>query len=489
MSKIINILKQNKNLAPIIFIIAIFLFLSIPHLSDSFIHFNEDNDALYGNAAANWVHFGIFKLKFGMVGNYLNSLPEKLSFYTHHPSFFILPTYLLYQIFGINELTTRLAPLIFALFTIVIFFFLIFEITKNRMLAVLSAFFLATFPALTFYGKMLDQEIFILFFAILSFYLFIKLKETDQKIYFWLLLISLFFGNLCGWHFYFIPLIIWFLSLINKNFYHKKLLLFLIPLIVLFSLALIFSHLYLLGGTEAFKDLFSAFGMRSQMIPLNFWFKRLWVILKINFPALIVVLGFGWLIYSLIKYFKEKQLNWTVILFLHPFLITIIFKQWVTHPYGPFYFTPFFAFAFAQFVYFLFEKLKRNKKNEEVAYLVLFGLIMLQFYWAINGLKFFDKNLVLNQSTIEFLKNIRNQIKSSDLCLGQNATGIGYGAIFSFYLQKPLASSPDCIEKNVPQAIIFNPQLGDFYLNETKKFENAGYKPLSCGGLICLMEK
>ncbi len=485
-----NSLKNEKNIfIGLIIISCLFLFLSTNNLSAPFIHFNEDNNALYGNAAANWSNYGLFNLKLGIVGSYLDKMPDNIFFYTHHPSFFILPTFIIYKIFGITEITTRLIPFLLAFLSIFIFFFLIKEITKNNIISLISTFIFAISPALTFYGKMLDQEIFILFFALLSFLFFLKFKNTSKKIYFYNLLISIFFGNLCGWHFYFIPFIIWLIILLDKQVPKRKLLSFLIPAIVILSLALIFFHLYILNGIDAIKDLFNAFNLRTQGLPFNYWIQRIWSILKLNFPWPLIILSLFWLIFSIFKAVKNKKISWDIILFAFPFLITIIFKQWVTHPYGPFYFLPFIAFSGGCILNSIYKSLKKNKEDKEFAIILFIIFLIGQFYLGFTGLKFFDKNLILDDSTITFIKEIKNEVQQNDICLGKDPTGIGYNAIISFYLQKPLDSSPECLKKEIPYALIFNPNLGDFFIAETQNFENAGYQPLQCNGILCFMKK
>jgi len=473
----------------LILILVINLFLLLRNISAPFIRFNEDNNAVYGLAANNWLKFGIFKLKFGMAIHWLTSLEEKITYYTNHPDLFVLPTLFFYKFFGISELTTRISPLIFSIFSLILFFFLIYEVYKDYFLSFLSTFIFATLPALTFYGKMLDPEIFVLFFSLLSFYLFFKIKNTGKKFLFYLFFLTTFLGNFMGWHFYFNPLIIWFLILLDKNYPKRKLFLVLIPLILLFSFSLTLYHFYILGGEEALVGLKEGFIIRTSGLPLAFWLNRIWFLLKLNFTLPICILGLFWLVYSIFKFFQNKKIILDLTLFLFPLLVTLIFRQWVTHPYGPFYYLAFFSLATGKILYLFGVKLSEILKSEIVPLVLIIFLLVGQFYSGFNALKFFDKNLILDKESVEFLKEIKNDFNPSSICLGRDQSGLGYGQIFSFYLKTKYFSPPNCFEEKIPLAIIFHPQLGEFYDKETQLFLENNYQPINCKGIICLLQK
>lgn len=471
-------------------ILATNLFLILKNISDPFIRFNEDNNAVYGLAAENWLKFGISKLKLGIVPYWLPSLEEKITYYTNHPGLFILPTLFFYKFFGINELTTRLSPLIFSILSLCLFFFLIYEVYRNYLLSFLSTFIFATLPALTFYGKMLDHEIFVLFFSLLSFYLFFKIKNTNKKfLFFSAFFLTIFIGNFMGWHFYFVPLIIWSLIFFDKNYPKRKLFLISIPFILLFSFSLTLFHFYILGGERALITLKESFIYRTSALPWDFWFERIYFLLKLNFTGPIVFLGFFWLIFILFKSFKEKRINLDLALFLFPFLVTFIFRQWVTHPYGPFYYLPFFSLAAGKILYLFGLKLRDLSKNEIFSLILILVLLAGQFYSGLTSLRFFDQNLILDKESVEFLKEIKNNFNPQQVCLGRDHTGLGYGAIFSFYLKTKLFSLPQCLEEEIPLGIIFHPQLGNFYMKEAQLFFENNYQLINCKGVICFLQK
>lgn len=488
--------SSNKKII-IFFLVVLILFVSIflsgKNITDPFIRFNEDNNALYGIAAYNWSNFGFLELKMGMATSWMNGLNEKINYYTHHPSLFLLPTALIYKFFGFSEFTTRISPIIFSLLSIIIFFLLVLEVYKKYFLALVSSFILATLPAMTFYGKMLDQEIFIFFFALLAFYLFFKIKNNPgKKLFVYLIFPTILIGNFIGWHFYFISIIIWLLILVDKNYPKRKLFIVLIPLISLFSLFLIIYHFYILGGEQAILDLKRAFFNRTSDINIlsKPWLNRMYFLFKLNFTLPIILLGLGWLVYFFLKPFKNGKINLGYILLLFPLLVTFIFGQWVTHPYGPFYFAAFFSFAAGEILYFGYNQLVKISKKKIFSFSLIIFLLIIQFYSGLNGLKFFDEKLILSKKSIELLKEVKNDFNPKSICQGRDPTGIGYNSIFSFYLKMKVKIIPpsQCLEEKTDFAIIFRPQFGKSFKKEAQLFTENGYQYIKCKGEICLLE-
>jgi 4-amino-4-deoxy-L-arabinose transferase-like glycosyltransferase len=487
---------NKKTVIPLlILVLLINIFLIERNISEPFIRFNEDNNAVYGLAAQNWLKFGLLNLKLGMVTYWLDNLSQEIRYYTNHPGLFVLPTLFFYKFLGVSEFTTRLSPLIFSLFSIILFFLLIYEVYKDYLLSFLSSFIFATLPALTFYGKMLDHEIFVLFFVLLSFYLFFKIKNTNwtppnrHPFLIYLFFLTIFIGNFVGWHFYFVPLIIWFLILLDKNYPKRKLFLILTPLILLLSFSLTIYHFYILGGGQALSGLKGAFITRTSALPLAFWLNQIYFLLKLNLTLPILLLGLFWLVYSIFKLFQNKKITLDLALFLFPLLVTLIFRQWVTHPYGPFYYLAFFSLATGKVLYLFGSRLSEISKNEIFPLILITLLLGGQFYSGFIALKFFDQNLILDKESIEFLKEIKNDFNPRPICLGRDQSGLGYGQIFSFYLKTRVLSSPQCLKKAIPSAIIFHPQMGEFYEKEAQLFLENGYQPKKCQGIICLLEK
>ncbi len=466
-------------------------FLIFKNVFDPFLRFNEDNNALYGLAVENWLRFGIFKLKLGMACYWLENLKEKINFYVHHPDLFLLPTFFLSKFFGMSEFITRLSPIIFTFFSILLFFFLVLLWSKDLSLAFFSTFTFATLPATTFYGKMLDHEIFVLFFSLLSLYLLFKFKTNPNEKFIFLLISSLFLGSFSGWHFYFIPALFLIYIFFDKHFPKRRYLLFLIPLIEIVAFSLTLFHFYLLNGKEAFSDLKNAFFVRTSAQPFSLWLDRIFFCLKINFTLPVVFVGFFLIFVFLFESLEKKEISLSLLFFAFPFLVTLVFKQWVLHPYGVFYFLPYFSLSAGKAI----SEIKKvlEKKSRARSFVLVLILLIFLFYSNLKALSFFDRNLVVDRETIDFLEEIKTKFQPEKICLGRETSGIGYHAIFSFYLKISLLSSPDCQNK-IPFAIVFRPttektERNEFLKNEIEQFLKNDYQLIDCRGIICLLKK
>lgn len=173
---------------------------------------------------------------------------------------------------------------------------------------------------------------------------------------------------------------------------------------------------------------------------------------------------------------------------IFPILILFVFKQWSTHPYGVIFFSPIFSLFIGALFY------EGFKKNLLLAFLLIILIFFLGTYFSVKGLSNFYRFLILGPKDINVLKELKNQVKDDEVCLGQNQMGLYCGGIAMWYLRKNIQFSPKCLEdenklKNLKLAIVFHPQLGQFYLNETNNFLNKNFKPLGCAELWCILQK
>ncbi|MEO0119169.1 MAG: glycosyltransferase, partial [candidate division WOR-3 bacterium] len=480
----------------LIFIIFIYTLLASLNLNKHFINVTSDVNGENGLAVINWLNAGILNLKFGKyVNGYLensnfNFQNIRNDFYTHHPVFYLLPTYILYKIFGISEITTRSGVFLVYLISIVFFFLALQKIFNNYFYSFLASLIFVLLPGTIYYGTTFELAVFSLPTALTTFSLFTFYYFSKKKSYFYLLLVSIFLGGLMGWFYFFMPASIWFYLLFdkNKNFEkEKKLLLIVLPLISLLVFSINLFHIYIIKGTYGFQDLKEAFLNRSQRIPLNNWLKVIYSRMELNFNKLFLWLGILGGILFFVSYFKKYKL--ILPLFLMPILNSLVFYQWSTHPFGVVFFLPIIAIFNGIFMVNLKEKIKNY------GVILTFLIIITGIYFSYKNLDYFiNKFLILGPADIETLKNLKNQIKNNEACLGQNQMGLYYGGIVMWYLRKNIYFSPNCLDdenkfKEIKLAIIFNPQLGQFYLDEANKFINKGFKPIGCSDLWCYLVK
>lgn len=463
------------------------------NLNKPFINVTSDTNGENGLAVLNLLNIGVFDLKFGKyVGGYLNKesfnfekARENHEFYTHHPMFYLYPTYFLYKIFGISEATTRGGPMIMFILGIIFFFLALNKIFNNFWLPFLITLIFVIFPGTVYYGTTFELAVFSLPTALITFSLFVFYYFERKNIYLYSLIISIFLGGLMGWFYFFMPASIWFYLLFDKNPYFKneKKLLIMLPLVSFFVFTLSIFHFYLLNGDYIFKDLLDAFSYRAQRLPLQFWIRDIYERMKLNFNPLFLWLAILGIFIYCSSYLKKYKILSPIILM--PVLNTLVFYQWSTHPFGVIFFLPAVALGAGFLILTIMEKLK--------VYGVLIAIMILAFgfYLSYQKLDFFiNKFLILGERDIQLLKELKFQIKEDKICLGQNQMGLYYGGIAMWYLRKNILFSPNCLEnEKIKLAIVFNPQLGEFYQNETIAFLNKGFKPVGCADLWCLLIK
>lgn len=471
-----------------------FSFLASFNLSKEFYNVTSDVNGENGLAVLNWLNVGIFNLKFG---KYVNGYLEKENFdfqkirkdfYTHHPVFYLFPTYFLYKIFGVNEITTKGGVFIMFSIGLIFFFFALYKISKSLIFTFLSSLILILLPAFVYYGTTFELAVFGLPTALITFSLFIFYLNSKKEIYFYLILASIFLGGFMAWFYFFMPASIWFYILLferNKDFseQRKKLLIWL-PLVSVLVFSLNILHGYYLKGDYFFQDLKEAYLYRTQKIPFISWFQTLQFRLDQAYTKFFLLFSLAGLFFFFTKF---KNYKIFLPLLLMPILITIVFSQWVTHPFGVIFFAPIIALLTTIFL----KESVWDIKNNFLKFTILILFLVVAFYFSYNRINFWvNRFLILDPNDIKLLQEIKNQIKNNELCLGKNDMGLYYGGIVMWYLRKNILFSSDCLEnQNIKYALVFNPQFGNFYQEEAQKFLNQNFKPIGCSGAFCLLLK
>jgi glycosyltransferase involved in cell wall biosynthesis len=489
--------RKNKILISLFclgLIILVFSYLASFNLGKEFYNVTSDVNGENGLAVLNWLNVGILNLKFG---KYVNGYLEKDSldfqkirkdFYTHHPVFYLFPTYFLYKIFGVNEITTKGGVFIMFSIGLIFFFFALYKISKGLIFTFLSSLILILLPAFVYYGTTFELAVFSLPTALITFSLFIFYRYSKKEIYFYLTLASIFLGGIMAWFYFFMPASIWFYILLfekNKDFKEqRKGLLIWLPLVSILVFSLNILHGYYLKGDSFFQDLKEAYLYRTQKIPFISWFRTLQFRFDQAYTKFFLLFSLAGLFFFFAKFKKYKKF---LPLLLMPILVTLVFSQWVTHPFGVIFFSPFIALLITIF----FKESILDIKNKFLKITILSLFLVISFYISYKGLDFWvNKFLILDPNDIRLLQVIKNQVKNNELCLGKNDMGLYYGGIVMWYLRKNIFFSPDCLEnQNIKYALVFNPQFGKFYQEEMQKFLNQNFKPIGCSGAFCILLK
>ena len=467
----------------IVLIIFIYALLALSNIDAPFLHISEDNNGLYGVVVMNWLNKGILNLKFGMyTKDFIDSNFDPSNFYTHHPAFFLIPTYIFYKIFGISEAITRLSVFFVYLVSLIIFYLALIKIFNQKTLPLLISLVFAILPSSIYYGKLLELAVFGVPTALITFSLFVFYKFKSSKLNLALFLISILIGGLTNWFYYFMPLSIWLYVLFFGDFKksEKNNLLIFIPIFTIFAFLLNFLHFYILKGPIFYEDLKDAFYSRTWNIPFIPWFLSIWGRLNLNFTTFFLATSFiGFILF--IKNFKIFHILLPLI--LYPLLILFVFRQWSTHPYG----VIFFSGAIASLTGLIFyEGFKKNTLTGVILVILIFSL---GYYFSSKQMDiFYNKLWILGPKDIEFLKIIKTNLKNYDLCEARNDIGIGFDGIIQWYTRKNILKSPECINKS-KIVLIGNPNFGKFYQEELNNFLNNGYKFLGCLDFWCVLEK
>jgi glycosyltransferase involved in cell wall biosynthesis len=478
--------KRGENLikiSSIVLIIFIYTLLVLNNINSPFFHISEDNNGLYGLVAMNWLNKGILNLKFGMyTKDFIDSNFDPNNFYTHHPAFFLIPTYIFYKIFGISEAITRLSVFFVYLISLIIFYLALIKIFNQKTLPLLISLVFAILPSSIYYGKLLELAVFGVPTALITFSLFVFYKFKSSKLNLALFLISILIGGLTNWFYYFMPLSIWlyvfFFGDFKKN--ERRSLLIFIPILTIFVFLLNLLHFYILKGPIFYEDLKNAFYARSWNAPLIPWFLSIWSRLNLNFTIFFLITSFiGFILF--IKNLKSFKV--LVPLILYPIFILLVFRQWSTHPYG----VIFFSGAIASLTGLIFyEGFKKNTLTGVILVILIFSL---GYYFSSKQIDiFYNKLWILGPKDIEFLKIIKTNLKYYDVCEARNDIGIGFDGIIQWYLKKSILRSPECINKS-KIVLIGNPNFGKFYQEELNNFLNNGYKFIGCLDFWCVLEK
>ncbi len=481
----------------LIAILGIYIYLSLRNINSPFIHVSEDNDGIYGLSALNWVKFNPFAMKFGMYVDWLGNLKNAFGhFYTDHPSLFLLPTYFIYLIFGASDITTKIGPMLVTVIGLIFFFFAVRKISKSALLPVLTGLVFVILPGVVYYGKVLELTVFVAPLSLITFSLFIfyyfEKNPRRQKIYFWLFWLSVVYGCLSVWFYYFMPAALWLFILLTKEGKatpKRNSFLIFLPILVLAMFFSVLGQLYLLNGVSALAGLKSQFFNRSSgIIPLGQWLSRISWISVLNFNVLFLVGAFGGLALSLFKIRKNNNIFYLPVI-IAPLFVLLVFREWSTHPFGTIDFLP----AVALLNGLLLFAVIKDFNLKLFGYFAAFVFLAVGFYFSRQELNFFyNQFLILGPEDIPLIEQLKPQIGNDELCLGQSESGIALNANIEWYLHEHVLLSPSCFPQNPKFGIIFRPtsQSDDFAMKEIQLFQNDGFnKLIGCGDFWCAITK
>lgn len=469
--------------------LAVYVGLAYQHIHDPFIHVTADVNGQNGLAVLNFLKYGFFQLKFGIVDQIMldPALAPKLV-YTHHPALFVLPTAFFYAFFGVSELTTRLGPLSFMIISFILFGLSLRKIFSDNLVPLITLFIFAMLPGAVFYGKAFELAVFSLPAALTTFSFFVFFVTTKKTRYLTLFFLSLAVGGFMGWFYYFLPVSLWLLVLLSPQFkketYRKKLL-FGIPIILVLIFVANLFHFYLLNGQTP-AGIVGAFEYRASRQPFKPWFGRIFMLLKLQSTGMFLTTALAGLLVVAVQYKKK----WKTTSFFLPFIgmpifVALVFSQWSTHPFGVIYWFPAVAVFSAIFLAWLI------KKFHYIGVMCTVLIFIFAAYQSWNNLTYFYNEFrIIGEKDIQLLQEVKPFVADHQVCMGANEMGIGFRGIADWYIEKKVEQSPECLlDERTAVAIIFNPHMGQSYMQEAGRFDKAGFIFRGCADHWCLMDK
>ena len=214
-------------------------------------------------AARNYLKFGYFRTKLGQVTDYGRSESQDFRYRVDQPPLLPLLVSLSFRLFGVQEWSARLVPLLSSIGLLFVVYWLGHKLGGKRV-ALVASFLFALLPVQVYYGKMPAPHILSSFFSWLTFVFYLRWIEEGQTKYYVGMYASLLLATLSGWIGYFVapPILLHYVACKYKKTPNSRFVLSLIIIpIALFGVHL--SWAYLLEGKEALEGIFDKILFRA----------------------------------------------------------------------------------------------------------------------------------------------------------------------------------------------------------------------------------
>ncbi|MCL5291801.1 MAG: glycosyltransferase family 39 protein [Actinobacteria bacterium] len=309
------------------------------------------NGAWFSLIARNYLLHGLLETKLGQVINPVPVPPEAFGYYAGHPPLLPLAVAMFFKIFGEYEWSARLVPILFSTASAPLVFLVGRELWGRRAGFIGMVAFVVN-PMFLYFGRMVDHEAPVTFFALLSVLSYIRWARGDGR-YLWMLSASLFLGGITDWPaYYLIPI----LGLHYLVFIKKKSFLAAVPLAAaIATLGLIYLQIRWLGSA-AYKEIVGSFFIRTNLNSDQATTITLFKLLRAQalnanwlFTTPLLATGaLGLVVASAPRYKQERSFAVSLLVGLFAFgaIHVLLFKQGaMNHSYWLYYFLPFLALS------------------------------------------------------------------------------------------------------------------------------------------------
>lgn len=311
---------------------------------------------LFATIARNYLRFGYFSTSFGMVDNIMDG---NFNYYANHPPMLGIMVSMAFKLLGINTWSGRIVPILFSVGSIVILYIFTKKIWDIEV-AEISAFLAAIMPISSYFGKVINYEPVVLFFALLCIYSFFMVTKWNKKLFLLPLGASIIIGGLVDYPFFYVVPTLLIYSIFTKTKYMMKYSIYVTLLAISVFLFFLYFTKILIGSTDF---LFQQGAYRSQMIDYLFTYNFLNIIfdriLNLFTPVLILLSSIWFLISAREKSLKKNFISKEALeektktilllcLFFFGILNIIIFSEGAYfHPFWTFYLIPFVSISSA----------------------------------------------------------------------------------------------------------------------------------------------
>ncbi|TEU12833.1 MAG: hypothetical protein E3J21_20120 [Anaerolineales bacterium] len=337
--------------------------------------------------ARNYLKFGYLRTKLGQVTDYGRSEPQDFRYRIDNPPLLPLLISLSFRLFGVNEWSARLVPLLSSTGLLFVVYWLGHKLGGKRV-ALVASFIFALLPMQVYYGKMPAPHILSSFFSWLTFVFYLCWIERREPRYHIGIYPSFLLAALSGWIGYFVvPLILLhYLACEYKKSRNLRFVFsFAIMPIVLFAVHL--GWACLLEGREGFNKLFDLFlfralsgGASEGRFVFTMWdfYAAGYTRSGLFFTGTVCVLSTLWLTIWLVAPFWKRLSRWDMFI---PALIVfglshnLVFRNLVyIHDFTMlFHFAPLFAITAALGTQFIVNKVLANKWMWTIPFILAVG--------------------------------------------------------------------------------------------------------------------
>ncbi len=215
-----------------------------------------------GIVARNYLHYGYIETKLGAVTNAGPARREDFRYATHHPVMFPVLMSLTYRMFGINEASGRLVPILFTLAGLLVWY-RIGLMQWDRATAAYGLFFLALFPSTAFFGSAVNSQSLSLFFALASVWWYLRWVKTGSDRAYAGMIVTVFVGTLSDWPAYLIVPVLVLHRLAFTHTIEERWKILALPVVAVAGFGVFLAHIWTIGGVPRLNELYNAFAQRS----------------------------------------------------------------------------------------------------------------------------------------------------------------------------------------------------------------------------------